>query len=155
MGNLREGTMNKEEREALKEVQRYEMEVIEQKLLEKAAAENADYSNFEYTELQHILNCIKAKYDLFVKVTFNIELIVGTMFCATVTFFTSLPNLLSYAVNVIIMLILYFVWRYACKCCFEQVTNFFAGKCKLYRNKNYVQIDVDGFKPFIIQMPNK
>ncbi|MBD5444287.1 MAG: hypothetical protein HDR29_01920 [Lachnospiraceae bacterium] len=146
--------MNKQDREALNELRKYEMEVIEKNMLERATNQNKDYNDFEYSELMYILNCLKAKHDLFVKVTSNIELLIGILLCTTVALYTSLPMLMSCVVNVIIMLILYSVWRYACRCSFERITNFLSGKCSLHRFENNAAVDIDGFRSFTIIIPN-
>ena len=146
--------MNKQDREALNELKKYEMEVIEKNMLERAITQNDDYNDFEYSELKYILNCLKAKHDLFVRITFNIELLVEIFICVTVTFCTSLPILISCAVNVTIILILYLAWQYACKCSFERITNFLSGKCNLHRFENNAAVDIDGFRPFTIIIPN-
>lgn len=146
--------MNKENREALKELRKYEMEVIEKNMLERTIIQNDDYNDFEYSELKYILNCLKAKHNLFVKVTSGIEFLVGMFTCATITLCTSLSVLISCSVNVIVILILYFVWQYTCKCSFERITNFLSGKCNLHRFENNAAVDVDGFRTFTIIIPN-
>lgn len=146
--------MNKDEKEALRELYKYEMEVIENSLLKKAIENNTDYSSFEYAELKHILNCVKAKHDLFEKITYNIELLVGIFICAVVNFCTPLHMIMSFAVDVIIMTILWSVWRYACKSSFERVENFLRGKCELHRTDKLVNVGIDGFRPFTIELYN-